>query len=118
MGNLLAVRVHAANIHDTKGGVIPFHMAQRQYPTIKAVCADAGYLGTFVHTLDRHYGIPVDISKRIKPAFEVLPKRWRVERTLAWLISSRRLAKDYEIRCSSAEAMVIIAHLHMLLRRF
>jgi putative transposase len=118
MGNLLAVRVHAANIHDTKSGILTFHKAQRYYPTLQAICADAGYRGTFENTLTRYYGVSVDISERIKPAFEILPKRWRVERTFAWLASSRRLSKDYELRCSSAEAMVVISHLHTLLCRF
>jgi hypothetical protein len=75
MGNLLAVRVHAANIHDTKSGTLTFHKAQRYYPTIRSVCADAGYRGTFKDTLSRFYDVSVDISKCIKPAFKVLPKR-------------------------------------------
>jgi transposase len=117
MGNLLSVYIHAANVHDTKGGITAFHKAKRIYPSIKAICGDAGYRGTFKNTLALFYGVQTDISKRIKPDFEVLPKRWRVERTIAWFNSSRRLAKDYEIRCASEEAMVIISHLHTLLRR-
>lgn len=118
MGNLLAVHVHAANIHDTKGGVFTFEKALYRYPSIKAGCADEGYRGTFKNTFEIFHNIRIDISKQIKPVFEVLPKRWRVERTFAWLGHSRRLSKDYEIRTIYAETMVIISHSHTLLKRF
>lgn len=118
MGNLLAVHVHAANIHDTKGGCYVFAKAMKQYPMIKGVCADAGYCGTFKRLIELVFKIRVDISKQIKPKFEVLPKRWRVERTFAWMSHSRRLSKDYEISTISSAAMVQISHLHSLLKRF
>ena len=60
----------------------------------------------------------MDISKRLESTFKVMPKRWKVERTFAWLWHSRRLSKDYEIRTIYAETMVIISHLHTLLKRF
>lgn len=52
MGNLLAVHVHAANIHDTKGGVYTFEKALYHYPSIEASCADEGYRGTFKNTFE------------------------------------------------------------------
>ncbi len=61
--------------------------------------------------------IYVNRSEQIKPKFEILPKRWRVERTFSWLGHFRHLSKDYEIKTSSAENM-IISHLHSLLSRF
>lgn len=60
----------------------------------------------------------VDISKRIKPEFEIPPKRWVVERTFAWMGNSRRLAKDFEITTDSAENWIRISHLHTLLKRW
>ena len=48
--------------------------------------------------------------------FQVLPKRWVVERTFAWLNFSRRLSKDYEISCRSAEAMIMISHASTFLK--
>jgi putative transposase len=118
MGNLLAIHVHKANQHDTKGGVYTFEKALYRYPSIQAGCADDGYRGTFKNTFEIFHNIRIDISKQIKPTFEVLPKRWRVERTFAWFGNSRRLSKDYEICTDTEETMCIISHLHTLLKRF
>ena len=118
MGNLLAVVVHAANIHDTVAGGRVFTKALERYPSILGVCADAGYRKTFEAAV-AELGRTVDISERIKPnEWQVLPKRWRVERTFGWMNGSRRLAKDFEITTKSAENMTIISHIYTLLRRF
>ena len=118
LGCLLSVVVHAANIHDTKGGISTARQACERYSSIQKFCADAGYRGTFVSDLEEQLDLDVDISEKIKPhQWEKLPWRWVVERTLSWLNHSRRLSKDYEISVSSAEAMLIISHFHTLLKR-
>ena len=119
LGCLLAVTVHAANIHDTKAGILPAAKAFQKYPTLRRFCADAGYRKSFEEAVQEQLGLGVDISQKIKPhQWQVLPWRWVVERTLSWLGHSRRLAKDFEISVSSSEAMVSISHLHTLLRRW
>jgi putative transposase len=76
MGNLLFVTVHAANIHDTKGGAGVFAGAFDKYPTIKGICADAGYRKTFEEYV-KAWGKSVEIVKRINPKeWVILPKRW------------------------------------------
>ena len=118
MGHLLTVIVHAANIHDTVAGGAVLTKAFESYPALKGVCADAGYRKTFVAAASE-LGLTVDISERIKPnEWQILPKRWRVERTFGWMNHSRRLSKDYEIRTLSAAAMVTISHISILLKRF
>jgi transposase len=118
MGNLLFVKVHAANIHDTVSGSAVFSGALAKYPSIKGVCADAGYRKTFENAV-KALGKTVTISEKIKPKqWAVLPKRWIVERTLSWLGHSRRLAKDFEISVDSEETMVMISHTATLLNRF
>ena len=117
MGNLLAVVVHAANIHDTKSGIHSAKRAFEKYPAIEKCCGDEGYRKSFVEAVKEFLGLDVDISARIKPGWEILPKRWVVERTFRWLNHSRRLSKDYEILTSSEETMVLISHMHTLLRR-
>ena len=115
---MLSVDVHAANIHDTKSGISTAKEAYTSYPSIQKFCADAGYRGTFVSDVKERLGLGVDISEKIKPhQWEKLPWRWVVERTFSWLNSSRRLSKDYAFSVSSSESMVIISHLHTLLKR-
>ena len=118
MGNLLSVSVHAANIHDTKSGINPAKKAYEKYPTIQRFCGDDGYRKSFEEAVSEQLGLGVDISKRIKPEFEVLPLRWLVERTLSWANHSRRLSKDYEIKAVHEKNMFIISHLHTLLKRY
>jgi transposase len=117
MGSLPAVVVRAADIHDTKSGINPARQAFERYPAIKRLCADEGYRKTFEMEAARVLGLGVDISKRIKPEREILPKRWVVEGAFAWLNGFRRLSKDYEVTISSEETNVIIAHANVLLRR-
>jgi transposase len=118
MGNLLAVTVHAANIHDTVSGIGPAKRAVESYPSIERFCADAGYRGTFILDVDEVLRLGVDISEKIKPhEWEKLPWRWVVERTFGWLNHSRRLSKDYEITVASAETIIKISHIHTLLKR-
>ena len=117
MGNLLAITIHAANVHDTKSGIIPARKAFEKYPTIQRFCGDEGYRKSFEEAVEAELGLGVDISAHIKPVFEVIPKRWVVERTFAWMNNSRRLSKDYEITADSEEAFVMISHLRILLCR-
>ena len=118
MGNLLAVVVHAANIHDTKAGIIAAKRAVEKYPSIQRFCADAGYRKTFEKDVAELLGLSVEISKRITSEWQALPKRWVVERTLAWMNNSRRLSKDYEISILSSQAMCMISALRVLISRF
>lgn len=117
MGHLLHVRVHAANIHDTVAGCHVFEEALKGHPSLAGVCADAGYRKTMEKFVKDILHRTIEISQRIVPGWVVLAKRWVVERTLAWLNSSRRLSKDYEITIKSAETMIMISHAALLIRR-
>ena len=118
MGNLLAVCVHAANIHDTKPGIHSAKKAFAKYSSIKKFCADEGYRNTFISDIMTELGLDVDIPPKILPEFGVSPKRWVVERTFAWANHSRRLSKDYEISTVHEENMFMISHLHTVLKRY
>jgi transposase len=116
MGNILAVVVHAANLHDTAQIDEVFQKALSEYPNLLGVCADAGYRKTFENAV-KSLVLKFEISERIKYEFEILPKRWRVERTFSWLNYYRRLSKDYEITTTSEESYVEISSIPLLLRR-
>ena len=87
--------------------------AVEKSPRISIFSGDAGYRGTAVDFVEQVLGLKMPISKRIQDIFAVLPIRWIVERTFAWLGNFRRLSKDYEIRDRSAENMVRIAMLRL-----
>ena len=115
---MLGVVVHAANIHDTKSGILAAQKACEKYPSIGAFCADAVYRGTFVDEVKERLQRRVDISEKIKPhEWEKLPWRWIVERTFGWMNAARRLAKELEISVSIEDAMINISCEAVLLRR-
>jgi putative transposase len=111
------VIVSAANIHDTVAGCRVFRSVLRKYSSVRGVCGDEGYRGTFFRFVNL-LGRKCDISERILPkGWMVLPKRWCVERTFSWFTWFRRLSKDCEITTKSEENMIMIAHSAILLRR-
>ena len=116
-GHLLHIKTHAANIHDTVAGQIVFYEACQKYPTIKGVSADSGYRGTTEDFIVKIMKKSINISKKISSGWSILPKRWVVERTFAWLNPFRRLSKDFEILASSAENYIMIAHSMLLINR-
>ncbi len=117
MGNMLHVKVHAANQHDTKAGCDVAKRVVEKFPSIDGISGDAGYRGTFVEFVENKLRKTVEISHKIKDDFAILPKRWVFERTFAWLGTSRRLAKDYEIRNHMAENFCRIALIRIQLDR-
>ena len=117
-GNIWSVHVHAANSADTVQGCKLVDKAFKRIPCTQAICADAGYRGTFVDYVNETWGKEVHISEKIKDGFAVLPKRWVVERTFAWLNGNRRLSKDYEKTTSSSESQVLIANISRNLKLF
>ena len=117
LGNLLHVAVHAANVHDTKAAPGVLERVAEKYPGIQAFSADAGYRGTTVDFVEQQLGLACHISTKIQDTFAILPKRWIVERTFAWLGNFRRLAKDVEILTGTAENMIRIAMLKITLAK-
>jgi transposase len=117
-GNLLAVIVHSAGIQDRVAARAVLMRLFCRFDSTTTVFADGGYTGRLIDWAKDMFGYSVEIVKRNEQhLFQVLPKRWIVERTFAWLNWSRRLSKDYELRHASAESMIHIAFAHMLLRR-
>jgi len=118
-GNMIACRVHTANIQDRDGAPGVFSKLRREAPRMRHVFTDGGYAGTKLRgTLVSLGRWTLQIIKRSDAAtgFEVLPRRWVVERTFAWLGRCRRLARDWEKPIENAEAWVLIAHIRRMTR--
>lgn len=119
-GLLVAATVHAADVQDRDGAPALLASIQSLFPWLRHVFADGGYAGPKLQTaLDRIGTWTVEIIKRSDTAkgFELLPRRWVVERLIAWLNRNRRLAKDFEATLESALAWLFIASVKMLVRR-
>ena len=120
LGLLIGWLVHPANIQDRDGAAKALATIRRRYPWLRHIFADGGYAGDKLRGELAGMGRwTVEIIKRSDAAegFEVLPRRWVVERTFAWLGRCRRLAKDFEATVSSATAWMLLASIRMLTRR-
>ena len=119
MGLLLAVVVHAGNIQDRDGARLLLQKAKGQFPRLSLIWADAAYAGALIQWVLVVCGWALQTV--LRPAnvqgFVVLPRRWVVERTFAWLQRYRRLSKDYEYLTSTSETMILIAMIHLMARR-
>ena len=119
MGLLLAVIVHSANIQDRNGAKYVLTYISDWLPRLERVVGDGGYRGKLVGWVQATFGWTLEVVLRTADmvGFEVLPKRWVVERTFAWLGRYRRLSKDYEAKTEVSEAFIYVAMIHLMLRR-
>ena len=121
MGIFLKVLVTAASCADGRAAIVLLKTLPKAVRKgLRRIWADGGYRGTFVAWVSAHYKkIVVDITLRSdsQKDFEVIPFRWVVERSFAWLGHFRRLSKDVEASCLSSESMIYLASIYRLLRR-
>lgn len=115
----MAVVVHSAAVQDRDGAKLLFFKAAALFPSVSLVWADGGYAGQLIEWLNRCRGWVLEIVRKREHqvGFQLLPRRWVVERTFAWLGHSRRLSKDYEELVENSEAMIQIAMIRLMLQR-
>lgn len=119
-GMLFGLVVHAADIQDRDGAPGVLASIRKSCPWLRHIFADGGYAGPKLRgALDRIGTWTLEIVKRSDAAkgFEVVQRRWVVERTFAWLGRCRRLAKDWEKSTASAKAWINVAHIRLTNRR-
>lgn len=138
LGLLLKVVVHIANIQDREGVKLLLEPVKGVFPRMKKVWLDVGYSGKGRQWIEQEMGweteivkhawtglraiwvpdgVEVDWEKIIPPGFRVLPRRWVVERTFAWIGRNRRMSKDYEYLPKSSESMVYLTMIRLLVKR-
>jgi len=120
-GFLLAVMVTVAHIHDSKVVTLLMRVLQDSYASIKTVLADGGYRGDIIETVKERFGYLLQVVMRKEPqtdVFKPIHKRWIVERTFSWFDNDRRLCRNYELLMESAEEMVKLSAIKLLLNKF
>ena len=119
LGLLLAVVVTAASVSENAGAKIVFKRLRGGAKKLRLVWVDGGYkAGLFAWVKERfQFRLQQVLGRDKQQGFVVLPRRWVVERTFAWLSNCRRLSKDYEALSETSEAFVYIAMTRLMLRR-
>lgn len=118
---LIGVLVTEANASERLGAVVVLEQAAEKLGRLQVVWVDQGYSGeNFAQAVRQVCGqqVRVEVIKRTSKTFEILPKRWIVERTFGWLNRFRRLSKDYELYTHLSEAMIYGSLLRLMLKRF
>jgi len=119
MGLVLKVKVHAADISDQAGAkVLLSSLGFEVFPRLKKIWADEGYRGELIGWVKGRFGWMLELVKKPRDCgFHVLPRRWVVERTFAWLGRNRRLSKEYEYLGESSEAFIYAAMIRLMSKR-
>lgn len=121
LGLILKVVVTAGNVQDRDGArylLEELTNSENAFKRLKLIWADGSYRGDLIAWVEDTFGWKLDIvdKPRDRSGFQVLPKRWIVERTFAWLVRQRRLARDYERRPETSQSFIYIAMIRLMSR--
>ncbi len=118
-GLMMGIQVHPAHEHESKTAMALLHTVQYKYDQLQTIFADQAYRGKLGEQVKQEFGWQINIVAKQpdKKGFQLLPKRWVIERTFAWLEPYRRLAKDFELLPASAEACIQIAAIRLMINR-
>ena len=122
LGLILLAKVHPADVQDRSGARLLLAALTTRFGWLRCIWADGGYAGAlvaWVRQLRPRRGTRLEIVQHGTKLshFKILPRRWVVERTFAWLGRSRRLSKDYEHTVGSSESFIYLAMTRIMLRR-
>ena len=119
LGYLIRVACLAASLQEKEGAADLLELAKPVCPKVRKVWGDSGFAGWLVAWVQQTCDWELEVVHKLpgQQGFVVLPHRWVVERTLAWLSTNRRLSKDYEEYGETTEAWVYLAMIRLMLRR-
>ncbi len=109
--------VHAAHISESRGARLVLIKLWKSLPNLLKIFVDGGYKKGIIQWATDMFRLSIEVVKRSDTGFQILPKRWIVERTFGWLAFHRRLNRDYEHNPKSSEANIKIAMMAIMLRR-
>ena len=119
LGLVLAVVIQSASVQDRDGAVDVVNKLCESWRKVVKIFADGGYRGQLIKTIKTKFKIELEIIKRNEQhTFKILPKRWIVERTFAWIDTNRRNSKNYERLSNTSVAMVHLSAIRIMLKRF
>ena len=119
LGLILAVVIQSASVQDRDGAIDVISKMRENWKRVVKIFADGGYRGTLIKTVKDKFKIALEIIKRDElHTFKILPKRWIVERTFAWIDTNRRNSKHYERLNETSVAMVHLSAIRIMLNRF
>jgi len=118
-GFLIAIMVTVANIYDGKAVLLLMRVLKELCSSVKVILADGGYRGEIVDTVKKSFGFIIEVvtGGYKGQGFRPVKKRWVVERTFSWFDNNRRLCRNYELTFDSAEEMVKIAAIRLLVNK-
>jgi putative transposase len=119
LGLILNCVVHPADVQDRDGAKLVLEDLAKRFPRLRKIWADAGYTGELLEQVKDWGKWVLEIVKKADKTagFQLLPHRWIVERTFAWLGRYRRLSKDYEVFIETSETMIRLAMIRLMLKR-
>ena len=119
LGLVLAVVIKSASVQDRDGAVDVVNKLYESWKKVVKIFADGGYRGKLINTIKTKFKIELEIIKRDElHTFTILPKRWIVERTFAWIDTNRRNSKNYERLNNTSLAMVHLSAIRIMLKHF
>jgi len=119
LGLIMAIVIHNADIQDRQGAKEVIKELQFKYPRLKKILADQGYTGELLNWIVQFFDWSIEIVKKVAgvSGFNVLPKRWIVERTFGWFSFQRRLVRDYEQLVECSQSFVHISMIRIMLNK-
>ena len=111
--------VHTADIQDRDGAKLLLKRAKSVFVRLKIIWADGGYAGKLVSWVNKRFNITLEIVKKDPDSkgFQLIKRRWVVERTFGWLNKCRRLSKEFEVLPRNSESLIYLAMVSLMAKR-